>query len=48
MLTYDMDQRGEESLYAYLYDCMRADIENGSIAAGENSPQSVSLPIIWA
>ena len=43
MLTYDMDQRGEESLYAYLYDCMRADIENGSIAAGEKLPSKRKL-----
>ena len=43
MLTYDMDQRGEESLYAYLYECMRADIENGSIAAGEKLPSKRKL-----
>ena len=43
MLTYDMDQRGEESLYAFLYDCMRADIENGSIAAGEKLPSKRKL-----
>ena len=43
MLTYDMEQRGEESLYAYLYDCMRADIENGSIAAGEKLPSKRKL-----
>lgn len=38
-----MDQRGEESLYAYLYECMRADIENGSIAAGEKLPSKRKL-----
>lgn len=43
MLTYDMDERGEESLYAYLYNCMRADIENGSIAAGEKLPSKRKL-----
>ncbi len=43
MLTYDMENRGEESLYAYLYDCMRADIENGTIAAGEKLPSKRKL-----
>ncbi len=43
MLTYDMNQRGEEPLYAYLYECMRADIECGAIAAGEKLPSKRKL-----
>lgn len=43
MLTYDMDQRGEEPLYAYLYECMRADIECGAIAPGEKLPSKRKL-----
>ena len=38
MLTYDLSQRGDESLYEYLYLCIRADIEGGSIPAGRRLP----------
>lgn len=38
MLTYDLEQRGEESLYGYLYQCISADVESGVIAAGEKLP----------
>lgn len=43
MLTYDLSQRGDESLYEYLYLCIRADIENGSITAGRRLPSKRAL-----
>lgn len=43
MLTYDLTQRGDESLYEYLYLCIRADIENGSIPAGRRLPSKRAL-----
>lgn len=38
MLTYSFSNRGELSLYEYLYRCIRTDIENGTIAPGEKLP----------
>lgn len=38
MLTYTFDDRGDESLYAHLYHCMRTDIELGVIAPDEKLP----------
>lgn len=38
MLTYDMNERGNESLYEHLYRCIRSDIESGAIAANEHLP----------
>lgn len=38
MLTYPMDQRGELSLYEYLYRCIKADIEQGVIPADSKLP----------
>lgn len=43
MLTYDLSQRGDESLYEYLYLCICADIENGSIPAGRRLPSKRAL-----
>lgn len=43
MLTYDLSQRGDESLYEYLYLCIRADIENGFIPAGRRLPSKRAL-----
>ncbi len=43
MLTYDLSQRGDESLYEYLYLCIRADIESGAIPAGRRLPSKRSL-----
>ena len=43
MLTYDLSQRGEESRYIYLYQRIKADIEAGSIAAGERLPSKRGL-----
>ena len=43
MLTYSMDQRGNLSLYEYLYQCIRRDILSGALAAGERLPSKRSL-----
>lgn len=43
MLTYSLDDRGELSLYEYLYRCIRSDIENGAIAPGEKLPSKRSF-----
>lgn len=43
VLTYDMDARGEESLYVYLCRCIRADVERGSIAPDERLPSKRAL-----
>lgn len=38
MLTYTFNDRGDESLYAHLYNCLRADIESGTILPDEKLP----------
>lgn len=43
MLTYSMENRGEASLYEYLYRCIRSDIESGSIAPDEKLPSKRAL-----
>ena len=43
MLTYSFANRGETSLYEYLYQCIRADIESGAIAPGEKLPSKRSF-----
>ena len=43
MLTYSFAERGELSLYEYLYRCIRHDIERGAIAADEKLPSKRAL-----
>ena len=45
MLTYSFSNKGELSLYEYLYRCIRADIEAGALAPGEKrvGPAGVAL-----
>ena len=43
MLTYDMDARGDATLYEYLYACIRADIERGAIAPDQRLPSKRAL-----
>ncbi|MEG1578071.1 MAG: PLP-dependent aminotransferase family protein [Oscillospiraceae bacterium] len=43
MLTYDLSRRGELPLYAYLYRCIRADILEGRLPAGEKLPSKRTL-----
>ncbi len=43
MLTYDMGRRGDDTLYAYLYKCLRADIESARLVANERLPSKRRL-----
>lgn len=43
MLTYDLNKRGETPLYDYLYQCIREDIIEGRLEAGEKLPSKRSL-----
>lgn len=38
MLTYSFDKRGNQSLYEYLYNCMKTDIINGVLSPNEKLP----------
>lgn len=38
MLTYDFSKRGTLGLYEYLYECLKADILEGKLSAGEKLP----------
>lgn len=43
MLTYSFSNKGELSMYEYLYRCIRSDIEAGLIAPGEKLPSKRSF-----
>jgi len=43
MLTYDLQQRGKEPLYHYLYDCIRRDILAEKLRPHERLPSKRSL-----
>ena len=43
MLTYNMEQRNGVPLYEYLYRCIRTDILNGTLTAGEKLPSKRTL-----
>lgn len=43
MLTYSFRDMGKDSLYEYLYKCIRQDILEGKIAAGEKLPSKRSF-----
>ena len=43
VLTYAMENRGDESLYVYLYRCVRRDIESGAIAPDQRLPSKRAL-----
>lgn len=43
MLTYSFASKGENSLYEHLYRCIKEDIENGNIEAGEKLPSKRSF-----
>ncbi|MEY8386898.1 PLP-dependent aminotransferase family protein [Oscillospiraceae bacterium 38-13] len=43
MMTYDLDGRGNHSLYEYLYQCLRNDILSGALAAGARLPSKRAL-----
>ena len=43
MLTYSLEERGSLPLYEYLYRCIREDILDGTLAAGERLPSKRAL-----
>lgn len=43
MRTYTLDQRGTTPLYAYLYQCIRTEILNGTLSTGERLPSKRRL-----
>ena len=43
MLTYDLEKRGEQTLYGYLYERIRSDILSGRIQTDEKLPSKRTL-----
>ena len=43
MLTYNMEARGDDTRYGYLYRCIKDDIVDGRIAAGTRLPSKRKL-----
>ena len=43
MLTYAMEERGDDPLYEFLYKKIRADILTGNISPGEALPSKRAL-----
>ncbi len=43
MLTYNMDRRGDESRYYYIYKMIRKDIQEGRLLKGEKLPSKRAL-----
>lgn len=43
MITYDLDKRGRQSKYEYLYRCIRKDIREGTLPAGARLPSKRTL-----
>ena len=37
MLTYDLDKRGNKTMYEYLYELIKEDISDGKLKADEKS-----------
>lgn len=45
MLTYSFENIGKESIYEYLYKCIKQDIIEGKLAAGERLPSKRTLAV---
>ena len=43
MRTYALENRGRAPLYEYLYRCIRGDILDGTLTAGERLPSKRAL-----
>ena len=48
MLTYDLKNRKNRSLYEALYDNIRQDILNGNLTDDERLPSKRALALAWA
>lgn len=46
MRAYDFSKRGKISLYEYLYECLKKDILEGRIAAGEKLPSKREMALL--
>ena len=47
MLTYSFQNMGKDSLYEYLYKCIRSDILADGSGPGKSYLPSAVLPEIW-
>ena len=47
MLTYNFTNIGSDSMYEYLYKCIKNDILQGTLQAGEKLPSKRSFAKIW-
>lgn len=47
MLTYNFSNIGSDSLYEYLYKCIKNDILLGNIRPGEKLPSKRTFAKIW-
>ncbi|MFR2511048.1 MAG: hypothetical protein ACLS9K_01965 [Lachnospira eligens] len=43
MLTYDLDKRGNKTMYEYLYELIKEDIADGSLRLMRSCHQSVGF-----
>lgn len=43
MLTYDLDKRGNKTMYEYLYELIKEDISDGKLKADEKLPSKRGL-----
>ena len=43
MLTYDLDKRGNKTMYEYLYELIKEDIADGKLKADEKLPSKRGL-----
>ena len=47
MITYNFTNTGSDSLYEYLYKCIKNDILQGNIKPGKNYHPNALLQKIW-
>lgn len=47
MLTYNFENIGSDTLYQYLYKCIKNDIIQGKIKSGEKLPSKRALAKNW-
>ena len=45
MLTYSFENIGKESIYEYLYKCIKKDIIEGRLVKGEHLPSKRTLAV---